>query len=398
MKKNGSKALLLFMTIFLLTGCWSSRELSDLAVVTALGIDKHEDGYKLTVQVMDPGEIAGKDLTTRTSVTTYSMTGKTVFEALRRLTVTTPRKLYLSHLRIILLGQEFSEGGISQSLDFISRDHEMRLEFSLMITKNMEAEKALKILTPIEKIPANKIYSSLQTAQDNWAPAKIVELDELVSSLTVPGKEAVLTGLSAVGSPEVGAQIENVEVVDSHTIVNIDEIGVFKDDKLVGWFNENESKGFNYITDNVRNTIGWVECGKEEEGTISVEVTKNETKLKGSIDSNLPKITIETTIEANIADVECAIDVYDQSKIKEIEGKLKKKIEEIIKESIGKAKELNSDVFGFGQVLSRQEPKQWKQLKDNWDKEFADLDIEVKVKFNIRGTGTITETLLGNMK
>ncbi|MRH45086.1 Ger(x)C family spore germination protein [Aquibacillus halophilus] len=380
-----------------LTGCWSSRELSELAIATALGIDKHEDGYKLTVQIMNPGEIAGRQLTTRAVVTTYSTTGKTIFEALRRLTTITPRKIYLAHLRIIIFGQELmEEEGLANSLDFISRDHELRTDFSLAIAKDMSAEDLIKVLTPIEKVPADKIFSSLKTSQDNWAPTKVVMLDELISSLTSPGKQAVLTGLYISGKPETGNHIENVQQVDSPAKVHLDHIGVFKGDKLVGWLNESESKGFNYITDNVLNTVGWVEC--DQTGTISVEVFKSNTKLTGLADNGTPKITIDVKSEASIGEVACQIDINDEKKLTEIEQKLEKKIEEIVNGSIAKAKEFNSDIFGFGDVLRRFEPKKWETWKENWSEEFQNIEITVNADMKIRRTGTTTESFIGKIE
>lgn len=44
----------------LLTSCWSKKELTDLAFVSAMGIDKTKDGrYELTFQIINPGNVAG---------------------------------------------------------------------------------------------------------------------------------------------------------------------------------------------------------------------------------------------------------------------------------------------------------------------------------------------------
>lgn len=48
--------ILLIISLTLLTGCWSRKELNDLALVMALGIDLDPGGYAVTVQVMNPGE------------------------------------------------------------------------------------------------------------------------------------------------------------------------------------------------------------------------------------------------------------------------------------------------------------------------------------------------------
>ena len=42
----------------LLTGCWSRRELNDLSIAFALGLDKDDGQYVVTAQIINPGEIS----------------------------------------------------------------------------------------------------------------------------------------------------------------------------------------------------------------------------------------------------------------------------------------------------------------------------------------------------
>ena len=57
------KWLFLFLMVIsttLISGCWNKRELNELAIVSALAIDKNEEGnYVGTFQVINPGYIAG---------------------------------------------------------------------------------------------------------------------------------------------------------------------------------------------------------------------------------------------------------------------------------------------------------------------------------------------------
>jgi spore germination protein KC len=387
---------MLFVTILMtiiLTGCWSSKELTDLAIATALGIDYEDGQFIVTAQVINPDEIAGKTLTSRTAVSTYTAKGHTIFEAIRKLTTVAPRKIYLAHLRIIIFGEEYAKEGIAESLDFISRDHQMRTDFLFAIAKGHKAQDLIKVLTPLEKIPANKLFSSLEASQESWAPTKVVRLDELIASMTSKGKEAILTGLYVIGDVETGTKLQNVEQIASPTRIETDFLGVFKNDQLIGWLNESQSKGFNYITNNVKNTVGWVECGNG--GKLTLEIMKSDTKLEGRMKGDTPKIKIQTTIEANIGDVACVIDFTDPNVVKEIEQKLVERTENIFRDSVEAAKAFKADIFGFGEIISRADHKKWKELESNWSDIFAEkLEIEPKVEVKIRRTGTITQPFL----
>lgn len=373
-----------------LTGCWSSHELSELAIATGLGIDKTEDGYRVSVQFVNPGEIAAKKGSSGVPISVHAAEGNSILEAIRKLTTTSPRKVYLAHVRVIVFGEELAKDGIRKPLDFLSRDHEMRADFVIAVAKELKAEDVLKVLTPMEKVSANKIFSSIETSEKNWAPTKVVLLDELVSALVSEGKQPVITGISVLGDPESGGNIRNIQQVNIPTKIRSDYLGVFKGDTLVGWLNEPESKGFNYITDNITSTVGFIEC--EGGGTLTIETLRSKTKLEGAIENGRPKIKIHVSTESNIGDVECPMDLSKSETIKDIENKFNEKTKSIILSSLERAKELGTDIYGFGEAIGRSEPKKWENLKKNWDEEFINTDVEVDVDIKVRRVGTIFDS------
>ena len=113
MQKKIHWTVLLFFTLSVLTGCWSKRELNELAICVGLGIDKAEDGYYVTVQIINPGELSGKNRSGRSEVITSRVKGETIFEALRKLSTVSPRKIYMSHLHQVVFGEELAREGIS---------------------------------------------------------------------------------------------------------------------------------------------------------------------------------------------------------------------------------------------------------------------------------------------
>ncbi|WP_338015880.1 Ger(x)C family spore germination C-terminal domain-containing protein [Paenibacillus mesophilus] len=56
------------------------------------------------------------------------------------------------------------------------------------------------------------------------------------------------------------------------------------------------------------------------------------------------------------------------------------------------------DIFGFGEVFHRTEPKAWKKVRENWDAQFADLPVNVNVDIRIRRLGTINNSFLEELK
>lgn len=390
MRKRVFKYIVLLLVVNLLSGCWSKKDLNELAIVTAIGIDKTEEGYSVSIQVLNPSELAGKTSSGRTEVVRFIKSGETVFEALRKLSMDTPRRIYLAHLREVVFGEEIAREGIGKALDFISRDHEMRTDFYITVAKGSSAADILNVQTAVEKVPANKLFSALENSESVWAATKTVKLDELINSIVSKGKEPILTGIYVYGNPEYGSNIENVHNVSPETGLRLDYLGVFKNDKLIGWLNMNESKGFNYITDNVKSTVVTAEL---DDGKVTIETLRSKSKVSGKMEKGKPVITINITSEGNVADTESNIDLTKPENIKKLEKEYSENVKKKVLTSVQKVQEdFQSDIFGFGEVIHRSNPKAWKDLEENWDETFATLDVKVHVKADIRRLGTITES------
>ncbi|MEK4342507.1 Ger(x)C family spore germination protein [Brevibacillus sp. FSL L8-0710] len=114
MRKPITMACLFLLLLVVLTGCWNRRELNELAIAVAMGVDKKDNDYLVSIQIVNPGAVAAQRAGTDTApVITYSTQGTSIFEALRRTTTKSPRKIYLSHMQVIVLGKEVAEEGIN---------------------------------------------------------------------------------------------------------------------------------------------------------------------------------------------------------------------------------------------------------------------------------------------
>ncbi|GED71124.1 spore germination protein KC [Brevibacillus reuszeri] len=397
MRRPAILFLIFLVCLLFTTGCWSRRELNDLAIVAAIGIDRVENKVQVSVQVVDPGEVAAQRASSgRAPVTMYHAKGDTVFEAIRKMTTVTPRKLYFAHLRIFVLSEEVAREGIGKILDLFSRDHEIRTDFFMVVSKGAKAKDVLNVLTPLEKIPATKMFTSLEVSEKSWAPTVAVQLDELITDLVSEGKHAVLTGIRIQGDPQASKGRQNIEQIDAPSFLQYDGIAVFRKDKLVGWLNEDESKGYSDLTDKLKSTVIEIACPSG--GRMGVEVIRSKSKVKGQVKNGKPEVEVTVHTEANIADVECEIDLTKTKTIYEIEKKVEQVMKENAKLAVSKAKKLQSDVLGFGDAIHRRDPVYWKKVKKNWNKEFSQVRFKMNVDVKIRRLGTISESFVNKLK
>lgn len=114
---------LMFVVIVFQGGCWSRKEINDLAIVLATGVDQASDGkIRLTVQIARPRAFGGGGQKPsgfeKNNVWVISQNGETVLDAQRYLEAKVSRKVYWGHNVILVLGEELAKQGVRQAINF----------------------------------------------------------------------------------------------------------------------------------------------------------------------------------------------------------------------------------------------------------------------------------------
>jgi len=373
------------------------RGLNELAITVAMGIDKVEDEFQVTAQVVVPSEVSMEAGSGRSTVTLFQANGESIYEALRKMTIDSPRKIYPGHLRMLVIGEELAKEGIGKSLDLLSRDWELRSDFYVVVAKDQTAAEILNVTTTLESIPANKMYNTLKTSEKSWSVTKGITLDDLISDLISDGKDPVLTGIHIIGNKNIGSSKENVETITPSARIQYDHLAVFKKDKLVGWLSERESRGYNDIIDSVKTKVASVSCLNE--GKVSIEVIQFKTDMKGTIYKGEPQVDIIVKAEGNVGEVACQINLEESKTMDELEKIYEEEVKEIMKQTIDTVqKKYKADIFGFGEAIHRSNPKVWKKIKEQWDEKFTELVVNVKVDMKLRRTGTVNNSFLESLQ
>ncbi|MBK1810347.1 Ger(x)C family spore germination protein [Clostridium sp. YIM B02505] len=376
-----------------LVGCWGAREPSQISIVTALGIDKEDENYLVTVQILNPGSIALSRNSEGTPVTTYRMEGKTIEEAVRRLSLEIPRNIFLGHLRLLVFGEDLAREGIGKTLDYLLRNTEIRSDFYLTVVKGEKATEALNILTPLERIPANKIFFSLEVSEKIWAATASVKLFQFIETLQKEGAEPILTSIFVHGNSDVGMNIENIENVDVPSNIQIGPIAAFKGDKLIGWLNDPQSTLINIL---IGDSKGFLIMVPWEDPNEFVNLSTEKLSRKVIVEEVMgkPKIKVDIKIKASITEAMGIIPVDKPATVTQIE----KKTEEYLKLRFSKSTteiqtQFQTDIFGFGEIIKNERLDLWKSISKDWNKVFPTLPVEYNVKVEVTGTGTTTKSL-----
>lgn len=386
-----STLLVYILLMVIVTGCWSSKELNEISVVMAMGIDSVDDQYEISLQVVDPSQMSRNRAMERSPTIVFSSRANTLFEALRKLTTESSRKMYLSHLKFVIFDEDTAKKGIKKPLDFLFRDHEVRPDFHLAVVRGSSAKDAVTFVAPTEVLPAMDMYKALNVSEKTWAPTSAVNVKDLLQRLKKDGIEPVLTGIR-LNNLDKGLKVDNVTKSPQHANYLFTGIGVFQGDRLIGWIEESKSKAFTYISNRVSSSVASVTCPNSE-GEFAFEVIRNNVKMKPDIKNNEPIVSLVVETEANIGEVGCDADLKDDKTFNEFQAAAREEQEQILKEGIEKAQQIGSDIFGFGEAFHQRFPREWREWRGDWKQKFQKLEVKLDIRFHLNRVGKITNPI-----
>lgn len=392
--KHKVSFILLLSVLLLLGGCWNKRELNELAIVTAVGVDKSDELFEISVQIVSPSQVASNKASgIQVPVFTYHAKGKSLFDAIRKLTALTPRKPYYAHAQIIIIGEEMAEEGMNSILDLFQRDPEGRSDFNFIVSHDSTAQEILSVLTPLEDVPASKMFKSLKVSEAVLGTTESVILDDLIQSLGSIDHSAVLPSIHIYGDADAGDFSSNIEKIDSPAQLKYGGLAIFKNYKLIGYLTEQESRDYNFLNNNIKSTFEIIAC--PEEGKISTEIINSSTKMTGHFQNDVPSISIKLDIEQNVAEVSCSLDLTKSKTIDALNKETSRQIKERLERTLQTIQQTyQADLLKFSNVLHREDYQAWNRIKKNWQTLYPNLEVQIEVDVHTKGVGTATKLKL----
>lgn len=380
------KIVLIIITLFILlisSGCYNYKEINNMAIVSSIGIDKDNknDKYIVSAQIMNSKESENSE---DSQITVYTKEGDTVHEALRNITLKSPRKLYGNHLSKIVLSEEVAKEGIDNILDTFNRVTEVRNEFIITIVKEDKASDVLKVLTTTESIPAEYVKLSLKIADKTSGLTYATKLDEFISLYLKKGIDPVVPVLKIDKKEKKGTTINNITTTNPISKIVIEDLAVTNKGKLETYLKNEEVIGYNFLRNQIQKMIIPVKCD-DENNYASISILKNKTKSNATKKDNKYIINFNINSEAIITEYNCKKDLTDEKVIKELEKDTEKKIKRYIKKSLNKQKETKGKFLGLERIIYLDYPKYKNE----------DYSVKYNVNVNLVRKGEIRNSIKG---
>jgi len=354
-------------------------------MVGAIAIDKDPDTeeFILTSQILIPAAESSQNPSPGKPFLLETATGKTIFEALRKTNQMIDRRSFFAHNKIIIISEELAKEGLISILDSFYRGKEIRGYVWICIAKETNARNILEAENiGVSRIPANFLNNMLEQTDSH--------LNSVSTNLLTFYKDALEAGTDPVAGVLVMEKKEKGKYSQNKN-VTLSGAAVFKKDKLMGLLNESETRGYRWITGDIKTGALSLPSDIQEGKYVSVDVIKMNAKIVPEVKGEQISFAIHVSEKGKVTEQQATVQFSDSKQqinfLNSLQAENKKIIEDEMNQVIKKAQALKTDIFGLGNALNKRYPNTWNRVKDEWPETFADVPISLQVKVNITSSG-----------
>lgn len=373
--------LILVTTLLLLalSGCWSSREINEMAFLMGFGIDRADDGrnYLVTAQIANPAAFGDSpDSGSSRGFLNYSAVGEGVRIAVNELSKMVDRELYVGHNQAVVIGWDLAQEDIATALDYFVRVSDGRFVTTLFIAKDT-AREVLATEGQMESMPIANLENLVATNQTNGNMPEVNIGDFFCDYLSTKAPTIPI--------------VEIVEGSDGMPELFMSEMAIVRDNAVCSKLSPDQTQALMMIDGSAANSL--IHVGAFD-GYVTSRIAQTDVNFSpefsgDSIEKLKVKLELSCIIEESTSDV----NLIEEENVIELGLIISDRVKAQMNDTLAHAQSLGADVFGFGEYLHRNHHSKAKHFIDDWDEMFAKLRVEFEIDVKSISTGAVVKTL-----
>lgn len=350
------KKIILIIALFLLTGCYDYKEINNLGIISAVGIDYQDDEYIVTLEVLN--DQADKD---SNKIKTYTKTGKdrSLANALEKAADLLSKKANYTHVKLMILSESIVDGRFDSIIDFFMRSTYFRENFYVISSLDNKPEEILKTTTDENPVASSAIINLLESLNYSSNSSVLKTFDQVVEEIIAFGKDTCFS---------------NIKLDDKQ--FKIAGLAIFDKYQYKATLDNDEATIYNILSHNFYRPI----VSKEyDEKYFSIAISEGKTKINAS-----NKIEITGNLTGKIMDNEPNFAIRNLDTL----NKLNKDFQEVINHKVADffktIQENKCDILFLAEAYYQKN-----RIKE--ENFWVNLDIESNIDFYINKKGLIYE-------
>lgn len=349
------KILIIILTLLLCTGCFDYKEINDLAIINAIGVDYEDDEYIITLEILN--DQIDKDSSKITSYTKVGH-GKNLTSAIENAADKLSKQLIFNHIKLMILSKSIIEEKFENIIDLFLRNTYFRENFYVISATKNKPETLLNHTTNEAPIASTAITDTLESIRYSSNTNVLKKFDEMV-------EEVITYGIDTCFS--------NITLKDNEFIV--DGMSIFNNYSYKSNLSNEYVKIYNLLIDNFDRPTYTINYDN-----LSFTTAINNGKINAEINNGT--INVTGNLMGRIIDNDPKYNIRDPKNLERIDNDFTNLLNKKIPEFIKVLQDNNSDILGITRNYYK---KTRTKDKDYWLK----LDIKSNIKFNINKKGLI---------
>ena len=381
-RKTALVFLALSVLALLISGCWDSTEVNDLAVITTVGLDLAEDRQlELSVKIYLTSPAASQQSGGGMSEPGGGDSGKSVVrwakgvnmaDAASKLQKLITRKVFWGQAEAFIFGERLAREGLTEPMDYLIRHPTPRERANVFVSEST-AKEVLLLDPPIERSVADALreMAKSQTGLN-------ITMKELAQMMAGKSKAAVIPIV------KIQPKQENQE-----PFVFVQGTAILKNGKMVGLMDDDVTRGVMWLRNEVKRATVTV-TPKNTQGYVSVQMLRSRTRLIPQIQGDDWSITVRIEALDEIIQNTTDLDLSVPKHLEQLEKALGDDINHRMNMALAQAqKKMKADIFQFADEFYRKYPKEWGKNKDRWDEIFPNVDVRLETNVKIARPGLV---------
>lgn len=364
MRKKINFLYTVFIVLFLLCGCWDSKDINEKEITTTVIVDKIDEEYSLIVELANLSSKQGEEGSgSDEKYSTVDSYGETLASCRRNLDNKLKKMFFLGTVRIVIFTENFAKEGVE--------------EYCYRMRSLNAYRKTLNIITiaddPKELLEVN---SSGDCSTGHAIEKMLNQLKEtgraLESSLS-----AILEKLASKNKcfllPHIGINEEVLEL-KGYSVIHAK--------KLKTIIPIEEAKGIHYL---INKDVKYFYVVPFDNNIATVEVTMKKRKSTPKYDNNDISFNIEFKFDAIVKYLDIN-DGLDDASIAQVEKNVKDLISKDIQLALDTSlEELKCDYLNLSEVFRIKFPNEYKKM--DWCQEYKNSNIDFTVELDVEAGG-----------
>ncbi len=403
--------ILIISTIFF-SGCYSYKEISKQSIVLGAAIDKIEDDYIITMEIIDFSNNAdNKDSASSSSF--IQSKGKSISEAINSSAHIVGLRTYWNHAKIFILSNKLDGRDLKTVLDFLLRNAETNVNSKLFVAKTEKASDLLKSKPFFHNFFFSSVNATLE-ANKFISHAFITVLYNVVDTYGYRDSAIALPALDIMEIKKEDVTTSGDDKNDSSSgpnpndedtkLLYISGSGIYGKDKFIDFLSNEETMYYLFCIDQISKgviTLKPTSFNEKHDSdlSLSIDIIKSNTKAtltKSNDNTNTFNYDISTFF--HLSEVTADVDFFTLSDIALIEKDIETYIKENIENIIFKVRDdLNSDILYWSKLYEAKYQDEFEKT-DNLKEAFKGFDFKDNINATIVDTGDIENTIKEDSK